>query len=337
MGMLRNLWTRTKAWFARLFRRPEPAPGRFEPGSAFAARGWLAVRPWTPPSREYLVYVPRGHARWGFAKVPLIVLLHGCKQTPEDIATGTRIAALADELGCLVLLPRQREGANPYGCWNWFDGPTATGWGEAALVAAQIRKVLDGYRVDRRRVFVAGMSSGAALAAVMGLRHPDLVAGVFAHSGVACGAAASPLGALGVLKRGAERDVVGLALVAARAAQPDLPVPVCVVQGASDAVVAPVNAAQLVRQSLALNGHPALGQGAATDLPPPDEQAESSEGERRLTRSDWRLNGRLVARHILVDGLGHAWSGGDAALPYNDAAPPDATALLGAFVREVGS
>jgi poly(3-hydroxybutyrate) depolymerase len=127
MGMLRNLWTRTKAWFARLFRRPEPAPGRFEPGSAFAARGWLAVRPWTPPSREYLVYVPRGHARWGFAKVPLIVLLHGCKQTPEDIATGTRIAALADELGCLVLLPRQREGANPYGCWNWFDGPTATG------------------------------------------------------------------------------------------------------------------------------------------------------------------------------------------------------------------
>jgi poly(3-hydroxybutyrate) depolymerase len=100
--------------------------------------------------------------------------------------------------------------------------------------------------------------------------------------------------------------------------------------------VAPVNGAQLVRQYLALNGHPALGQGAATELPPPDEQAETTEGERRLTRSDWRMEGRLVACHVQVEDLGHAWSGGDAALPFNDAAPPDATALLGAFVRELG-
>ena len=106
------------------------------------------------------------------------------------------------------------------------------------------------------------------------------------------------------------------------------------IHGGADDVVAPVNAAQLVRQYLALNGHPAADAGADADLPPPDRSdVATTPDARTVTTSEWRVAGRLVARHILVDELGHAWSGGDDKYPYNDPHAPDATALLGAFVR----
>ena len=176
--MLSKLWSRVKSLFARLFRRV-PVPGRYEADSRSALRGSLASAPWIWPSREYLVYVPRGHTRW--RRVPLVVLIHGCRQKAEDIAEGTRITALADDLGCLVMLPRQNPKANAWGCWNWFDAATVRGWGETAIVAAQVRAVRRKYRIDRKRVFVAGMSAGGGLAAVLGVRRPELVAGVFIH------------------------------------------------------------------------------------------------------------------------------------------------------------
>jgi poly(hydroxyalkanoate) depolymerase family esterase len=330
--MLSKLWARVKAFFSRLFRRA-PVPGRYEADSRSALRGSLASAPWIWPTREYLVYVPRGHTRW--RRAPLVVLIHGCRQKAEEIAEGTRITALADELGCLVMLPRQNPRANAWGCWNWFDAATIRGWGETAIVAAQVRAVRRNYRIDRKRVFVAGMSAGGGLAAVLGVRRPELVAGVFIHSGVACGAASSALTALNVLKRGADGDFVGIARAArARAAPRVLPVPLVAVQGADDDVVAPVNAAQLVRQYLALNGHPAAETGARQELPEPDHVVvEALADARTVTTSQWRVDDRVVARHVLVDGLGHAWSGGDDRHRYNDPRAPDATTLLGAFVR----
>ncbi len=338
MAPFRKLWSKTRALLDRLLGRKPPEPGRFEPGSKGALTGFLSTAPWVLPRREYLVYVPRGHSRWSWRRAPLLVLLHGCRQTPETVAAATRIGALADDLGCLVLLPRQKERANPWGCWNWFEWNTARGRGEAAIVAAQIRKLRRRYRIDRRRVFVAGLSSGGGLAAVLGVRRPDLVAGVFVHSGVACGAASSPLAALGVLKNGADRNVVGIGLRMRNETRPEaLPVPLLTVQGGRDDVVAPVNAAQLVRQYLALNGHPAAQAGGAAELPPPDALATTSADGRSIATAEWRSGERLLARHVLVDALNHAWSGGDARYPYNDAAPPDATALLRAFVREVAA
>jgi len=330
--MLRTLWSRVKSLFTRIFRRV-PVPGRFEADSRSALRGSLASAPWIWPSREYLVYVPRGHARW--RRVPLVVLIHGCRQKAEDIAEGTRITALADELGCLVMLPRQNPKANAWGCWNWFDSATVRGWGETAILAAQVRAVRRNYRIDRKRVFVAGMSAGGGLAAVLGVRRPELVAGVFIHSGVACGAASSALAALDVLKRGADTDVIGIAREAReRSAPRALPVPLVAIQGADDDVVAPINAAQLIRQYLALNGHQAADAGARDELPPPDHvNAEALADARSIITSEWRVADRVVARHVLVDGLGHAWSGGDDRHPYHDPRAPDATALLGEFVR----
>jgi poly(hydroxyalkanoate) depolymerase family esterase len=191
-----NLWSRTKVWVAHLFRHV-PAPGRFESGSKFSLHGLVGTAPLVWPSRDYLVYVPKGRSAW--RRAPLLVLCHGCRQTPEEIAQGTRITELADRLGFIVLLPRQKDSANPWRCWNWFDKRTMNGKGEAAIVAAQIRSVRRSYRVDRKRILVAGMSAGGALAAVLGVHFPGLVAAVAVHSGLACGAASSALKALAVM------------------------------------------------------------------------------------------------------------------------------------------
>jgi hypothetical protein len=152
---LRALWSRARDFASRLVRRKPPAPGHWKKGAKFAITGFLALLPWLWPRREYLLYVPAGWSWW--TRAPLFVLCHGCRQTPEEFAQGTRVAALADRLGCLVLMPRQKDAANPYRCWNWFDTATARGHGEAAIVAAMIRSVRRWYRADPARIVVVGM------------------------------------------------------------------------------------------------------------------------------------------------------------------------------------
>ena len=333
--MFARLRARARSFFARLFPH-EPEPGRFESGSKWSLRGFLAAAPFVFPGREYLVYIPKGRSTW--RRAPLIVLCHGCKQTPEEFAQGTRITDLADRQGFVVLLPRQKDSANPWRCWNWFDTRTMQGAGEAAIVAAQIRSVRRRYRCHRRRVLVAGMSAGGAFAAVMGLRYPKLISAVAVHSGLACGAPGSPLSAIGVMQSGPEQDVAAIGDAARVAARPrDLPIPLLAIHGASDAVVSPRNAAALVRQFLHLNDHASVREPGATAsaLPVADRETRTTlaSGRTEVVR-EWRSDGRLVARLVEVTGLGHAWSGGDPALAYNDAEAPDATALVGAFFAD---
>lgn len=333
--MFARLWARTRSIFDKLF-ESEPEPGRFESGSKWTWKGFLAAAPFVLPSREFLVYVPKGRSAW--RRAPLIVLCHGCKQTPEEIAQGTRITDLADKHGFVVLLPRQKDRANPWRCWNWFDTNTMKGGGEAAIVAKQIRFVRRRYRCHRKRVLVAGMSAGGAFAAVMGMRYPGLVTAVAAHSGLACGAAKSPLTAIAVMQSGPEQDVAAIGDEArAAASKRALPIPLLAIHGQGDAVVAPRNAAALVRQYLHLNGHASIqAPGASSsELPAADTETSTTlpSGRTEVVR-EWRRDGRLVARLVEVTGLGHAWSGGDPALAYNDAEAPDATALVGAFVAD---
>jgi poly(hydroxyalkanoate) depolymerase family esterase len=320
-------WSRVRDRLARLFRRARTEPGHYEQGTRGSLTGWVGVAPWVLPRREYLVYVPRGHGGW--RRGPMIVLLHGCKQSPEEIAQGTRIAALADRMGAVVLLPRQHPRANAWGCWNWFDRATSSGRGEAAIVAAQIRSVRRRYRVHRRRVFLAGMSSGAALAAIVALHRPHLVAGAFLHSGLPAGAASSPLAASEVMQRGPDVDVAALAR-ALRDAH-GRAIPLMVVHGGADTVVGMRNAEALVEQFLALTPDPERQAG------PQDTTDEEIAPARRLRVQEWRREGRLVVRLAVVEGLGHAWSGGDDTMPFNDAAPPDATALLEAFIADTSA
>jgi poly(hydroxyalkanoate) depolymerase family esterase len=330
--MFEKLRSRARDLVARIFGRKPPEPGHFVSGSKFSWRGWLASGPWIWPARDYLLYVPQGYGGW--RRRPLIVLIHGCKQTPEDIAAATRIAARADENGWLVLLPRQVAKANPWSCWNWFDTATSAGTGEAAIVAAQVRGVRRTYRVHPRKVYAAGMSAGGCLAAVLGLRYPKLFAGVFVHSGVACGAASAALTAMRVLADGADTDYEKIAADArADAPRRALPVTLLAIAGADDAAVAEINTIQLVRQYLVFNGKLVQEPSPPNVLPPADHEATSTlPAGRTMTVSDYRDGARLVVRRVRVTGLAHAWSGGDGAFPYNDPNPPDATALLAEFV-----
>jgi poly(3-hydroxybutyrate) depolymerase len=319
-----SLLSRTWAALGRLIGWPA-RQGRFLHGEASSRRGRVLLAPFVAARRHYLLYVPRGYTRW--RRSPLVVLCHGCQQTPEDFAQGSRIAAFADARRALVLMPRQRANANAWCCWNWFDPSTAAGDGEAAIVEAMTQKIASRYSVDARRVTAAGMSAGGALAAILGIRHPNVFRAVVAHSGIACGAAGTPLAARRVLAEGPHDDV---AAIGREAPDRGRRVPLLAIQGLVDDVVAPRNAKALVAQFLARAG-----------IDPDDDRLPPAAVDRRVDATahamrirDWRDRDGLVARLVEIEGLGHAWSGGDATLRYNDAGAPDALAIVADFLAE---
>jgi poly(hydroxyalkanoate) depolymerase family esterase len=308
----------------RFARRAPPRPGRFALRQKASLHGFIGVAA-APPWREYLLYLPRGMER--LTRPPLVVWIHGCRQDPEQFAAGTRIARYADERGFVVLLPRQNRLANAERCWNWFDRRTARGLGEAAIVAAQAADVLESFDLDRRRVYLAGLSSGGALAAALALHAPRFFRGVAIHSGVPCGAAGDAADAAQAMAHGPKHGVEEAALQARAAAHGEVRVPALIVQGSEDRTVAPVNAIHLARQFLLFNGFDpaALPKGAALPAPGrlslPFFQSDRPDG-------DYYVGRRLAAKLVTIPGLGHAWSGGDPAEPYFDGEHLEATRLV---------
>jgi poly(hydroxyalkanoate) depolymerase family esterase len=256
-------------------------------------------------SRNYKLFVPRGYD--GQA-VPLVVMLHGCTQSPEDFAAGTRMNAVAETHVCLVAYPEQPASANPQRCWNWFvPGDQQRDQGEPALIAGITRQVMQGYKVDRRRVYVAGLSAGGATAAIMALTYPDLYAAVGVHSGLARGAASDLKSALAAMGRGETVSPVE------GDGRPT--VPTIVFHGDRDKVVSPRNGERVVAQAL----------GSVADLQREDEtgQVEAGHGyDRRLYKT---AAGTVMLEYWNIRGAGHAWSGGSPAGTYTDPMGPDAS------------
>ncbi|MEO6030873.1 MAG: PHB depolymerase family esterase, partial [Burkholderiaceae bacterium] len=279
-------------------------------------------------TRDYKLYVPPG--RTG-KHLPMVVMLHGCTQNPDDFAAGTGMNVNAREQGFFVLYPAQAPSANPSRCWNWFKhNHQQRGRGEPALLASLTRSVMAQYGVDPSRVYIAGLSAGGAMAAIMAAAYPDIFAAVGVHSGLPSGVATNLTEALAAMKSGGA-DAIGPTRPAVGVA-PTAPVPLIVFHGDQDRTVHPRNGDQLIEAEL---GHIPAGS-AHLDLPASTrvEQGVSSSG-RRYTRSVHLGSGaRSLAEHWVVHGAGHAWSGGHAEGSYTDPDGPDATREMLRFFFE---
>jgi len=279
-----------------------------------------------PPWREYLLYLPRGIE--AIRRPPLVVWIHGCRQEPEAFAAGTRIARMADARGFVALLPRQSRMANSERCWNWFDRRTAAGNGESAIVAAQTEEVIEKFGIDPARVYLAGLSSGATLAATLAMRKQALFAAVAIHSGLPAGAAFDAHDAGRTMAQGPrDQRTDTFALEARAAAGASARMPALIIQGSADTTVAPVNADFLARQFVLFNGE-GLPPGEA--LPPTLTRAVHPRAHGYIM-SEYYAGRRLAARLLTIPGLGHAWSGGDSSLEFFDGRYPDATELAWEF------
>ncbi len=286
---------------------------------AAAPRGSFTEMRFADPtgSRSYKLYVP-ACAEAGVA-LPLVVMLHGCTQSPDDFAAGTRMNEWAERDGFLVCYPAQTSSANGQRCWNWFKGADQKrDSGEPALIAGITRDVMAHQPVDRTRVYVAGLSAGGALAATMGQRYPDLYAAVGIHSGLACGAAHDVNSAFAAMRAGA-----GPHLAEAGA----MPVPAIVFHGDRDSTVHPVNADEVAAQAI---------HAAAVDASTEDGTVPGGRSYRRTRRVD--AAGRALVEQWTVHGSGHAWSGGSTAGSYTDPQGPDASGeMLRFFAEHVGA
>jgi poly(hydroxyalkanoate) depolymerase family esterase len=259
--------------------------------------------------RDYKLFIPPGAGR---EPLPLVVMLHGCTQNPDDFAAGTGMNEAALAQGFYVLYPAQSRRANPQGCWNWFKhSHQQRGRGEPALLASMTREVMAQHAIDPRRVYVAGLSAGGAMAAIVGAAYPELFAAVGVHSGLAAGAANDLSTALAAMRSGGP---VGGAKAHG--------VPTIVFHGDADSAVHPVNGERVAAAS--------AGSASTVEV----HRHVAANGRRASTRHRHVHDGRVVAEHWVIHGSPHAWSGGREAGSYTDSRGPDATAEMLRFFFE---
>lgn len=266
--------------------------------------------------REYRLYVPAslaaGAAR---AQVPLVVMLHGCTQSPEDFAVGTGMNRLAEQQGFLVAYPAQSSAANSSRCWNWFSSTDQQrDRGEPALIVGITREIMQAFPVDPARVYVAGLSAGGAAAVILARTYPDLYAAAGVHSGLACGAASDAGSALAAMRHGGTGAPSGAATAL---------FPTIVFHGDKDRTVHPVNGEQVLQQARG-------GQRLAVQ----SSQGRASGGGEYTRTVEADAQSRPQLEHWVLHGAGHAWSGGDAAGSYTDASGPDASAEMVRFFNQ---
>lgn len=277
---------------------PAPLPG----GAAFVTRTFTNQA----GTRSYKLYLPS--VRTG-GPLPLVVMLHGCTQSPDDFAAGTGMNARAEEHGCFVAYPAQPASANPSKCWNWFspDDQRRDG-GEPSLIAGITRQIMHDHPVDPRRVYVAGLSAGGAAAAIMASAYPDLFAAVGIHSGLACGVAHDLPSALAAMRQG------GTPTRRRNGHGGDRMVPTIVLHGDQDSTVHPRNSDAVI----------ASAGGGAPGLQATVERRQPAGGHAHSRTVYTDPSGQAVLEQWTIHGAGHAWAGGSPAGSYTDPRGPDA-------------
>jgi poly(hydroxyalkanoate) depolymerase family esterase len=265
-------------------------------------------------SRAYRLFIPTGYQG---QPLPLVVMLHGCTQSPDDFAAGTRMNFIAEEQTCFMVYPAQHSGANQAKCWNWFrTADQQRGRGEPSLIAGITRQIMCDYSVDPKRVYVAGLSAGAAAAAIMGATYNDLYAAIGVHSGLACGAASDLPSAFVAMREGGgsdDRVILG----------DGPPVPTIVFHGDRDITVHPNNGDQILEQ---------FTRTTSTQKKVHRGRVPGGHAYTRTIYTD--ASGRGIFEHWNIHGAGHAWSGGSPAGSYTDPRGPDATREMLRFFLE---
>jgi len=261
------------------------------------------------------------------ARVPLVMLLHGCNQTAEQFAAATRFTALADRHGFLLVAPRQSRASQPGGCWRWYEAAhQRRGAGEPAVLAGIAATVIAEpvrWRIDPFRVYAAGLSAGGAMALVLGATYPDVFAAVGVHSGPAYRSATSGSGALAAMR--------------GRAGHPPPPpdsgfAPLIVFQGVADLVVDARNGEQVTRQWLASDAARATADRSHRAVTRSRATVRYATDGRRHTVTRWyTARGRKRLEYWRVDRLGHAWSGGLRDGSYSDPRGPRASTAMWSF------
>lgn len=294
---------------ARAVSRTEvPEGASFERGTHLGLSG----------SREYRIYVP---STAGDGIVGIVLMLHGCTQSADDFATGTGMNALAEAHRLVIIYPEQARGANAQSCWNWFSiGDQRRARGEPEILAGLTQTAMIEHGVPPARVFVAGLSAGAAMAVILGETYPDVFAAVGAHSGLPFGAARDVPSAFAAMGG----DLQHAASVPAASH----PVRTIVFHGTMDRTVNPVNGAEIARRAgtVATVGTAAT---AARAVETTETGKQGGRGYRCTLSCD--IRGQILTEHWAIDGLGHAWSGGNSAGSYTDPAGPDASAEMVRF------
>ncbi|WP_176442454.1 extracellular catalytic domain type 1 short-chain-length polyhydroxyalkanoate depolymerase [Noviherbaspirillum humi] len=288
------------------------AAPRPDPGAQFL---WRTYRDARHGHLDYLLFVPAGA---GDSPLPLLVMLHGCAQGPRDFAIATRMNELAQEQGCCVAYPAQSDRVNRMRCWNWFDPANQQrDAGEPALIAGITRQVMRSQPIDPRRVYVAGLSAGASMAAVMAHTYPDLYAAVGVHSGLAYRRAQDVYSAMMAMRHGARLDLDGARRL--QQSQRELPpVPAIVFHGDMDRTVHPDNGNEVVA-AIANQAAPS----SEMWIKLRDGQVEEGHAYTQAVYID--QGGRVMAEQWVVHGAGHDWSGGDPAGSFADPRGPDAS------------
>ncbi|CAB3733370.1 extracellular catalytic domain type 1 short-chain-length polyhydroxyalkanoate depolymerase [Achromobacter kerstersii] len=302
-------------------------PSRTPAVSSLGGGRWEASRQFSDGAGRQLAfarYTPLAAAKTG---LPVVVMLHGCRQTSLSFARGTRMNQWADAGGFMVLYPQQSMTRQVQRCWRWFQPDDQHGGGEADLIAALIRSEVARHGLDPERVYVAGMSAGAGMAALVALRHPSLVAAVAMHSGPVVGDAHTAANGISTMRRGSVKPLLPILEGVSDPAVFQLGMPALILQGQLDPAVAPRNAKQLFEQFRALN-----------DLRPEDVPMERVLGlgtEKAYRRLDMMRGRKTVLRLCEITRLEHAWSGGDASVKYHAGGGPDASALVWRFFQSL--
>ena len=273
-------------------------------------------------SRDYKLYIPSGYHG---QSLPLVVMLHGCTQNPDDFAAGTGMNTLAESQLCLVLYPAQTAFVNHSKCWNWFKpSDQQRENGEPAILAGMTRQIVDEYKLDEQRVYVAGLSAGGAMATTLAMTHPDLYAAVGVHSGLPHGAAHSIPSALAAMRG----DAAPLAsrnnkrAGAGAMSSMDQKIPAIIFHGDRDTTVHPGNGDRVAAQH---SGSIGSGSGPKNAIDIKSEQGKVPNGHAYTRTTHHDANGKAIVEQWSIHGAGHAWAGGAPQGSYTDPKGPDAT------------